>query len=149
MSQGKKKEKVHTGDSTIGAKGFYITPTIFTAVDRNAVVASEEIFGPVHSVIKFKDADEALKIANESDYGLAAGVHTTNIEKALYVAQHVKSGTVWINTYHAMHPQLPFGGYKLSGNGRELGEEVLNNYLETKAVRIAGISTGLGAPKLN
>ncbi|GMM52183.1 aldehyde dehydrogenase (NAD(P)(+)) [Starmerella bacillaris] len=149
IAQGKKEGKVLTGGSRIGEKGFYIEPTIFTDVDRNAVVATEEIFGPVLSVIKFKDADEALKFANESDYGLAAGVHTTNIEKALYVAQHVKSGTVWINTYHAMHPQLPFGGYKLSGNGRELGEEVLNNYLETKAVRIAGISTGLGAPKLN
>lgn len=149
IEQGKKEGKLLTGGNKIDKKGFYIEPTIFTDVDRHAVIASEEIFGPVLAVIKFKDADEALKFANESDYGLAAGIHTRNIEKALYVAQHVKSGTVWVNTYHAMHPQLPFGGYKLSGNGRELGEEVLDNYLEVKAVRIAGISTGLGAPKLN
>lgn len=149
IATGKQEGKLLTGGSRIDRAGFYIEPTIFIDADRNSTIAREEIFGPVLTVVKFKNADEALMFANDTEYGLASGVHTTCIEKALYVANNLKAGTVWVNTYNALHVQLPFGGYKTSGIGRELGEEVLNNYLETKTVRIAGISSGLGAPRLN
>lgn len=148
IESGKKEGRLLTGGAKIDGDGLFIQPTIFVDLDKDSTVAREEVFGPVLAVVKFKDADEAVKYANDTEYGLASGVHTTSIEKAIYVANNLKAGTVWVNTYNALTPELPFGGYKASGIGRELGEEVLNNYLETKTVRIAGISTGLGAPKL-
>lgn len=148
IESGKKEGRLLTGGAKIDGDGLFIQPTIFVDLDKDSTVAREEIFGPVLAVVKFKDAPEAVKFANDTEYGLASGVHTTSIEKAIFVANNLKAGTVWVNTYNALTPELPFGGYKASGIGRELGEEVLNNYLETKTVRIAGIASGLGSPKL-
>jgi aldehyde dehydrogenase (NAD+)/betaine-aldehyde dehydrogenase len=121
-------------------RGFFYEPTIFDRVDNKMKIAQEEIFGPVLSVIPFKDADEALKIANDSMYGLAAAVWTKDIDKAFKFAKGIKAGTVWINAYHAAGalgvPTMPFGGYKQSGIGRELGQEGLEGFLETKSVSL-------------
>jgi acyl-CoA reductase-like NAD-dependent aldehyde dehydrogenase len=118
-------------------KGYFYEPTIFDQVDNRMKIAQEEIFGPVLSVIPFKDANEALQIANDSMYGLAAAVWTKDIDKALKFAKNIKAGTVWINSYHtAGIPHMPFGGYKQSGIGRELGQEGMEGFMETKSVAI-------------
>ncbi|MBI2913419.1 MAG: aldehyde dehydrogenase family protein, partial [Chloroflexi bacterium] len=118
-------------------KGYFFEPTIFDRVDNRMKIAQEEIFGPVLSVIPFKDADEALRIANDTMYGLAAAVWTKDIDRAFKFAKGIQAGTVWINCFHtAGIPQMPFGGYKQSGIGRELGQEGLELFLETKSVSI-------------
>jgi acyl-CoA reductase-like NAD-dependent aldehyde dehydrogenase len=121
-------------------KGYFYEPTIFDQVDNRMKIAQEEIFGPVLSVIPFKDADEALRVANDSMYGLAAAVWTKDIDRAFKFAKGIKAGTVWINSYHAAGtlgvPLMPFGGYKQSGIGRELGLEGLEGFLETKSVSL-------------
>ena len=99
-------------------------------------IVQEEIFGPVCSISKFKDEDDAIKVGNTTTYGLAAAVHTTNLNTAIRVANSLKAGTVWVNQYNMLHQQLPFGGYKESGIGRELGEAALANYSQTKTVSI-------------
>lgn len=96
----------------------------------------EEIFGPVAAVAKFQDEEEIIRIANSSLYGLAAGVHTKDLNTALRVSNALEAGTVWVNSYNTLHQQLPFGGYKESGFGRELGEAALSNYLQTKSVQV-------------
>jgi acyl-CoA reductase-like NAD-dependent aldehyde dehydrogenase len=117
--------------------GLFFEPTIFDSVDNGMVIAQEEIFGPVLSVMTFKDADEALRIANDTMYGLAAAVWTRDLNTALKMAKGIKAGTVWVNSYHtAGLPFMPYGGYKQSGNGRELGREGLHEYMETKAIQI-------------
>ena len=121
-------------------KGFFYEPTIFDRVNNRMKIAQEEIFGPVLTVIPFKDADEALRIANDSMYGLAAAVWTKDIDRAFKFAKNIKAGTVWINAYHAAGalgvPTMPFGGYKQSGIGRELGQEGLEGFMETKSVSL-------------
>ncbi|MEO6197480.1 MAG: aldehyde dehydrogenase family protein, partial [Dehalococcoidia bacterium] len=121
-------------------KGYFYQPTIFDHVDNRMKIAQEEIFGPVLSVIPFKTPEEALQIANDSMYGLAAAVWTQDIDRALKFAKGIKAGTVWVNTYHAAGqlgvPVMPFGGYKQSGIGRELGLEGMDGFLETKSVCI-------------
>jgi acyl-CoA reductase-like NAD-dependent aldehyde dehydrogenase len=121
-------------------KGFFYQPTIFDNVDNKMKIAQEEIFGPVLSVIPFKTPEEALAIANDSMYGLAAAVWTQDIDRALKFAKGIKAGTVWINSYHTAGalgvPVMPFGGYKQSGIGRELGFEGMDSFLETKSVSI-------------
>ncbi|KAJ8961511.1 hypothetical protein NQ318_014761 [Aromia moschata] len=94
------------------------------------------IFGPVQSILKFETLEEAIERANKTEYGLAAGVLTKNINNALTFAQAVEAGSVWVNCYMASSPQMPFGGYKQSGIGRELGEDSLEEYLETKTIAI-------------
>jgi acyl-CoA reductase-like NAD-dependent aldehyde dehydrogenase len=138
-----KAELVKGGNRLSGPefdKGFFFEPTIFDRVENRMKIAQEEIFGPVLSVITFKDADEALKIANDSMYGLAAAVWTKDIDRAFKFAKGIKAGTVWINAYHAAGalgvPNMPFGGYKQSGIGRELGQEGLEGFLETKSVSL-------------
>jgi aldehyde dehydrogenase (NAD+)/betaine-aldehyde dehydrogenase len=117
--------------------GLFVQPTIFDNVHNDMKIAQEEIFGPVLSVITFKDADDALRIANETVYGLASAVWTKNIDTAFKMAKGIQAGTVWVNSYHqAGLPFMPYGGYKQSGIGRELGHEGLEEYLETKAVQI-------------
>ncbi|QOR83674.1 aldehyde dehydrogenase family protein [Geobacillus stearothermophilus] len=114
--------------------GYFIEPTVFADVSPSMCIAREEIFGPVAAVIPFEDEEEAASIANDTMYGLAAAVWTNDIKRALRLARRVKSGTVWINTYQVLSPTVPFGGYKQSGLGRELGMQALEPYLETKTV---------------
>ena len=118
------------------AKGWFVEPTIFDEVKPAMRIAREEIFGPVLSVIEFKDEAEAIQIANDSEYGLAAAVWTTNINRGLRVVKELRAGITWINTYHPTFNEMPWGGYKQSGNGRELGLYGIQAYLETKQVNI-------------
>jgi aldehyde dehydrogenase (NAD+) len=99
-------------------------------------IVQEEIFGPVCTISKFKTQEEVIKTGNTTTYGLAAAVHTKSLNRALEVANALKAGTVWVNQYNMLHHALPFGGYKESGIGRELGESALDNYLQTKTVQI-------------
>ncbi|HET6266864.1 MAG TPA: aldehyde dehydrogenase family protein [Acidobacteriota bacterium] len=115
-------------------KGYFIQPTIFDRVTNSMKIAQEEIFGPVLSAISFKNLDELIAAANDSIYGLASGVWTRDIKKAHYIAKKLKAGTVWINTYNAYDPASPFGGYKQSGFGRELGMHALESYTQVKSV---------------
>jgi len=115
-------------------KGAYLEPTIFSNVDDNMTIAQEEIFGPVLSVIKFSSEDDAIKIANNSIYGLAAMIWTKDIDKAKRITKQLQSGTVWVNTYGGFYNESSFGGYKRSGSGRELGEEGLKGFMQSKHV---------------
>ena len=116
--------------------GWFVEPTIFTGVDPAMRIANEEVFGPVLSIIPFDDEDEAVRIANNTVYGLAAGVWTTSIRRALMMSERLEAGTVWVNTYRAVSYMSPFGGYKRSGIGRESGSEAIREYLQTKSVWI-------------
>jgi aldehyde dehydrogenase (NAD+) len=125
------------GGERFGDKGFFVKPTIFADVKDEMKIAEEEIFGPVLSVLKFKDIDEVVKRANTTDYGLAAAVWTRDIGKAHAIANQVRAGTVWVNCYDVFDAAAPFGGFKQSGIGRELGEKALDNYTELKTVTVA------------
>lgn len=115
-------------------KGYFVEPTVFADCKDDMKIAQEEVFGPVMSVFKYSDLDEAIARANASEYGLAAGVVTRDMAKANYVVNNLKAGTVWVNSYHVFDTAMPFGGYKLSGWGRDLGSYAMSNYLETKSV---------------
>lgn len=114
--------------------GYFYTPTIFEGVTNGMTIAREEIFGPVISVIRFKDEDEVIKLANETIYGLASGLWTTNLRRAHTVARRLKAGTVYVNTFSMLDSAVPFGGVKQSGFGRELGMEAMDLYTTTKSV---------------
>lgn len=116
------------------SKGFFINPTIFVNVDPTHTIAREEIFGPVLSVLRYSDTEHAVRIANDTIYGLAAGVWSADIQKARVVASQLRAGWVWINEWHVLTPTAPFGGYKQSGIGREFGEEGINAYTEVKTI---------------
>ncbi|MBJ7331306.1 MAG: aldehyde dehydrogenase family protein [Solirubrobacteraceae bacterium] len=122
------------GGKRIGEQGYFMAPTVLTDTTPDMKVEAEEIFGPVVVAKSFKDASEIAPIANETSYGLAAGVWTKDISKAHATARAIRAGTVWVNCYNVFDAALPFGGYKESGWGREMGGEALNNYLETKCV---------------
>lgn len=129
--------RVVTGGKRLEREGYFIHPTIFADVTEDMKIVKEEIFGPVVTITKFSTTDEVIKLANNSEYGLAAGVHTTNINKALHVSAKLKAGTVWVNTYNDFHHNVPFGGYGQSGIGRELGREgILESYTQPKSVRV-------------
>ncbi|XP_066294448.1 retinal dehydrogenase 2-like [Branchiostoma lanceolatum] len=128
--------KLQCGGARHGDKGYFIEPTVFSDVGDDMTIAKEEIFGPVQSIFKFKNIEEVIERANNTTYGLAAAVFTKDINKALTIANSVKAGTVWVNCYNAITPQTPFGGFKQSGNGRELGEYALEEYCEVKTVTI-------------
>ncbi|MED0715741.1 aldehyde dehydrogenase family protein [Aeribacillus composti] len=118
------------------ANGYYFTPTVFENVTNDMTIAREEIFGPVVSVIKFKDEEDALIKANDTIYGLAAGIWTNNLKRAHRMARGLKAGTVWVNTYSLLDSAAPFGGTKQSGFGRELGVQAMEMYTQTKHVWI-------------
>lgn len=124
------------GGSRLGNKGYFIQPTVFSNVTDDMTIAKEEIFGPVQAILKYSTMDEVIDRSNKTEYGLASGILTTDINKALTFAQAVRAGSVWVNCYDMCLPQTPFGGYKQSGHGRELGEEGLAEYLETKTITI-------------
>ncbi|HXF99132.1 MAG TPA: aldehyde dehydrogenase family protein [Bacteroidota bacterium] len=119
------------------AKGFFVEPTIFDHVNNRSTIAQEEIFGPVLSIIRYTTDDEAVALANDSIYGLAAGVWSRDRERAMNVARRLRAGTVWINEWHLLNERAPFGGYKQSGIGREFGIEGLKEYMELKHLYIA------------
>ena len=120
----------------VNGKGYYVEATVFDGVTPEMTIAREEIFGPVLAVLGFDDFDEAVHLANQSMYGLAAGIWTRDVSKAHRLARAVKAGTVWVNTYNIYDPVAPFGGYKQSGFGRDLGKVALDGYTESKTVWI-------------
>jgi aldehyde dehydrogenase (NAD+) len=122
------------GTRKINGKGLFIEPTLFADATNDLRISREEIFGPVLPIIRFKDEADAIRIANDTTYGLASGIQTSNLGRALRVADKIKAGTVWLNTWHKYHPNAPFGGYKMSGYGREQGTEALENYTQYKTI---------------
>jgi len=118
------------------AHGFFVEPTIFDGVDNRSIIAREEIFGPVLSVIRYRTEEEAVAMANDSIYGLAGGVWSRNPERAMRVARKLRSGTVWVNEWHLLNERAPFGGYKQSGIGREFGVDGIREYTESKHIHI-------------
>lgn len=149
--------KIEAGGSRWGEKGFFVQPTIFSGASKDMKIMRDEIFGPVCVVSRFETQDEVVQAANATSYGLASGVHTKNLDRALNVSNLLETGTVWVNQvctllnacslltflhakYNTIHHQLPFGGYKESGIGRELGAAVLESYttIKTVSVRLSG-----------
>ncbi|XP_068457690.1 aldehyde dehydrogenase, cytosolic 2-like, partial [Clinocottus analis] len=128
--------RLEYGGAAVGDKTLFIQPTIFSGVKDHMRIAKEEIFGPVQCIFSFKRQQEAVDRANSSRYGLVSAVFTSSMDRALSVSAALQTGTVWVNCYNALHAQMPFGGYKMSGNGRELGEYALAEYSEVKAVTI-------------
>jgi phenylacetaldehyde dehydrogenase len=126
--------KAVIGGNRVGDRGYFVAPTVLTQVKPNMKVYQEEIFGPVVAAIPFSDPAEVEPAANDTVYGLAAGIWTKDIGKAHSLAEQLRAGTVWINCYNVFDAALPFGGYKQSGWGREMGHEVLEHYTETKSV---------------
>ena len=128
--------KLVCGGDRVGNRGYFIEPTVFADVEDDMTIAREEIFGPVMSVIPFKSVDEVIARANRTNFGLAAAVWTRDIRKAHAIADSVRAGTVWVNCYNVLDPRAPFGGFKQSGIGRELGEYGLQQYTEVKTVTV-------------
>lgn len=128
--------KLEVGGKRIGTEGYFVEPTVFSNVTDEMRIAKDEIFGPVQCIIKFKTIEEAIERANRTNYGLAAGVLTNNLNTAFTFINAAEAGSVWVNCYNTLFTNAPFGGYKESGIGRELGEEGLNLYMETKTVAL-------------
>jgi aldehyde dehydrogenase (NAD+) len=120
---------VHLGGERHGAEGYWIQPTIFTDTRPDMRIVQEEIFGPVCVIIKFEDEEDVLRQANDSLYGLAAAVFTKDITRGISFAHKLHAGTAWVNCVNTLHPSVPFGGYKQSGIGRELGEYALAKWV--------------------
>jgi len=138
IDAGKKEgARMLVGGRRVGEKGYFIEPTVFTDVKDEMKIAREEIFGPVMSVLKSKDVDEVVRRGNQTFYGLAAAVWTRDITKAIRMANGLRAGTVWVNCYDKFDAAAPFGGYKMSGIGRELGQYALQLYTEVKTVIVA------------
>ena len=124
------------GGKRHGDQGYFVEPTVFADVKDDMRIAREEIFGPVMSIMKFRDLDEVIERANNTTYGLAAAVWTRDISKAHAIANNVRAGTVWVNCFDVFDAAAPFGGFKQSGIGREMGEYSLQQYTEVKTVTI-------------
>lgn len=125
------------GGNRFGDRGYFVEPTVFAGVEDNMAIARDEIFGPVLSVLKFNDMEEMIRRANDTLFGLAAAVWTNNVKVAHEYASRVRAGTVWVNCYNVFDAAAPFGGFKMSGYGRELGEDGLRPYVESKTVYVA------------
>lgn len=137
IDSGKKEgAKVECGGGRHGDKGFYVQNTVFSDVKDEMRMAKEEIFGPVQLIMKFKNIEEVIERANNTNYGLAAAVFTKDLDKAITISNSLQAGTVWVNCYHAVNTTAPFGGFKMSGQGRELGQYGLSQYTEVKTVTI-------------
>lgn len=137
IESGKKEgAKLECGGEAAGSKGFFIKPTVFSGVTDNMRIAREEIFGPVQQIFKFSTLDEVIERANDTHYGLGAAIFTRSIDTAMMFVQGVRAGTVWVNCYNAPNYHAPFGGFKMSGIGREMGEYNLSQYQEVKTVMI-------------
>jgi aldehyde dehydrogenase (NAD+) len=132
----KQGAKLVTGGRRSGDRGFFVEPTLFDGVKDDMAIARDEIFGPVVGVLPFKDLDEVIRRANDTHYGLAAAIWTRDLTKAHVFARKVQAGTVWVNCYHMVDTSTPFGGFKMSGQGRENGEASLEHYTELKTVTI-------------
>ena len=132
----KQGAKLVLGGNQFGDRGFFVTPTVFDNVRDDMAIAKDEIFGPVVSILPFKAMDEVVERPNNTSYGLAAAIWTKDIDKAHLYAKQVKAGTVWVNCYHVVDTTTPFGGFKMSGQGRENGESALEHYTELKTVTI-------------
>jgi aldehyde dehydrogenase (NAD+) len=132
----KQGAKLVTGGKRFSDQGFFVEPTVFDGVRDDMAIARDEIFGPVVSVLPFSEVDEVVRRANDTYYGLAAAIWTRDINKAHYYAREVKAGTVWVNCYHVVDTSTPFGGFKMSGQGRENGEAALDHYTELKTVTV-------------
>ncbi|CAL1367687.1 unnamed protein product [Linum trigynum] len=126
--------KLECGGDRFGSKGYFVQPTVFSNVQDDMLIAQDEIFGPVQSILKFKDLKEVIQRSNTTRYGLAAGVFTQNIDTANTLSRGLRAGTVWVNCFDVFDAAIPFGGYKMSGIGREKGIYSLHNYLQVKAV---------------
>src|SRR5437588_11503567 len=124
------------GGKRVGNKGYFIEPTVFDNVTDNMKIAKEEIFGPVMNILKFKDVDEVIRRGNQTFYGLAAAVWTRDIQKAHRLANALRAGTVWVNCYDVFDAAAPFGGYKMTGQGRGRGKYALELYTEVKTVYV-------------
>jgi phenylacetaldehyde dehydrogenase len=122
------------GGNRVGDKGYFVAPTILTGTRADMKAVQEEIFGPVVAAAPFNAERDILPTANNSDFGLGAGVFTRDVAKAYRTARKLRAGTVWVNTWNVFDATMPFGGYKESGWGREMGHEVFKNYMETKTV---------------
>ncbi|XP_064460523.1 aldehyde dehydrogenase 1A1-like [Ornithodoros turicata] len=137
IDSGKKEgAKLECGGNRIGTEGYFVEPTVFSNVTDDMRIAKEEIFGPVQQIMKFKTTEEVLDRANNTSYGLAAGVVTKNLENAITFSQGIQAGMVWVNTYLSGNAQVPFGGFKMSGIGREGSEEGILAYCEVKTVTV-------------
>jgi len=128
---------LRAGGARWGDKGYFIQPTVFSDVSDDMKICKEEIFGPVQVIQRFTTRDEVIHRANKNHYGLAAAVFTSSLDNATFISNSLRAGTVWVNCYDALEAQAPFGGYKMSGVGRELGEYGLEAYTEVKTVTIA------------
>src|SRR5690606_5813700 len=131
---GSREGTILTGGRRIGEAGYFVEPTVIADAAPDARVTSEEIFGPVVVVDRFTSEDDAVQAANDTRYGLAAGIWTSRVGTAHRVAERLRAGTVWVNTYGVFDPSMPFGGMQESGWGREMGHEVLHDYTDVKTV---------------
>ena len=136
INKGKEEGAELLTGGTATDTGYFVEPTVFADVNDSMTIAKEEIFGPVVSAMPFEDLDEVIKRANDTEYGLAAGLWTENVRNAHYVANNLRAGTVWVNCYNVFDAAAPFGGFKQSGFGREMGSYALENYTEVKTVWI-------------